>query len=319
MEPQKLITKWRQGTLDAHQPLRVVATIEARCNLACQHCYWAHDLNFQSAKDWAAAVARVKELGVPLVYAGRILGQAGAAFLRECVRQGVEFSIVDNGYTVLTQPDLLPLYRGIEISIDGWREAHDAQRNRVGAFDKAWSTVLELKRWGLDPVVDAAFSPLSFEGWEKFEALLAEHDVPLSCTLVWALPETAKRGTAVFREDETVRCAFEKLLGGIPKLINLYAPEHIRPLRDILRRFEWREDESDGDCLVAKLTNGTEIAYRPPSVAALSELVLHWDGKFYTPPTYGAKMPLEQVGPEYVESMRKIAAAELADWNAVES
>jgi hypothetical protein len=270
-------------------------------------------MGFKSIEDWSEAVVRIKQIGKPLLYAGRLLTKAGTAFLRECVAQKVEFSIIDNGYTILNVPNFLSLYTDINISVDGWRDAHDMQRGKIGSFDKAWETILELKRQGFDPTVASAFSPLSFEGWEKFEDLLAMHDVPLSSTLVWSLPETAKR-TANLKDDRMVLKAFEKLMGGIPKLINLYAPEHVKVLSPILKELRWQVDQTDGDCLVANLENGTSILYRPPSVVAVGEIVLHWDGRFYTPPTYGAKVPLDGVNPSYFERIQSLNQEELVLW-----
>ena len=316
MAPKKtLIAKWRGNELDEFDPVRVVATIEARCNLACLHCYWAHDMKFKSADDWTGVVSKIKQMNKPLLYAGRILGKTGAEFLKECVRQKVGFSIIDNGYTILTQPDFLPLYRDINISLDGWRDAHDVQRGRAGAFDKAWSTVLELKKQGFDPTVSAAFSPLSFEGWERFEELLAKHDVPLSSTLVLSLPETAKRGSAVLQGEEMIQKAFDKLRGGIPKLINLYANEHVAALRPFLKGLEWSEDQFEGDGLVATLGNKTTIIYRPPSIEAVGEAALHWDGKFYAAPVHGPKVPLSKIDSSYLAEVKKANAVELECWN----
>lgn len=308
-----LIRNWLNANLNEMEPVRIVATIEAQCNLKCLHCYWSHDMGFKSRSNWDEQIQKIKQMGLPLLYAGRMLTKAGPNFLRECVSQGVGFSIIDNGYTILNEPSFLPLYTGINISIDGWRDAHDKQRAKTGAFDRAWATILELKRQGFDPTVAAAYSPLSFEGWEKFEDLLATHDVPISSTLVWSLPETAKR-SAGFMSDLLVVKAFEKLMGGIPKLINLYAPEHIKLLWPILKEFSWKEDHVDGDCLVTTLDNGTTILYRPPSVVSVGEVVLHWDGEFYTPPTYGEKVPLKDVGPQYFHRIHKLNQEELLLW-----
>lgn len=308
-----LIRRWLRNELVEITPVRIVATIEARCNLKCLHCYWSHNMGFKSVNDWGSAVAKIKQTGAPLLYAGRMLTKAGGAFLRECVNQGVSFSIIDNGYTILNEPDFLPLYTDINISIDGWRDAHDVQRGKVGAFDRAWATILELKRRGLDPTVATAFSSLSFEGWDRFEDLLAMHDVPLSSTLVWSLPETTKR-TANLEDEEMVLKAFEKLIGGIPKLISLYAPEHVKMLWPILKELHWEEDQADGDCLIAELKNGTSILYRPPSLVSVGEVVLHWDGEFYTPPTYGEKVLLDEVDTPYFERIRRLNQEELIQW-----
>lgn len=309
-----LINKWLQKALNAIDPIRIVATIEAQCNLKCLHCHWSHDMNHKSVDDWSSAVNTIKQFDVPLLYAGRILTKAGTAFLSECLNQNLTFSIIDNGYTILTRPQFLHVYGNIDISIDGWRDAHDTQRGKNGSFDRAWNTILELKNQGFDPTVASAFSPISFRDWDRFEDMLSEHDVPLSSTLVWALPETAKRGTAIFKNDSDVIKAFERLMGGIPKLISLYATEHLEILRPVLTGLRWRKDAVNGDCLVTTLGNGTSIIYRPPSVVAVGEVVLHWDGEFYTSPTYGNKHHLARVDRKFFEEVRRLNEVELKTW-----
>ena len=291
------------------KPHRFVATIEARCNLACNHCYWAHDINVPSVKDWTTTVARITNYDAPVFYAGRMLTKAGASFLRECVNQNIDISIVDNGYTILNYSEFLPKYQNIDISIDGDRDAHDIQRGKTGAFSKAWKTVLELKRQGFDPTIAAAFSPLSFNGWERFEQLLAEHDTPLSSTLVWSLPETKKRGTAVI-EDKDILRAFEKLSNGIPKLINVYAREHVMALDPIFKSLKWGFS-SKGDGFLANIGD-TIIYYRPTSLSALLEAEVLWDGDIYTPiyVTRGT-LPSGDFSANYLAQVQKIRKDEL--------
>jgi len=112
-----------------------------------------------------------------------------------------------------------------------------------------------------------------------------------------------------------IRKAFDQLKGGIPKLINLYANEHVAALRPVLKELEWSEDQSDGDCLAAALGNQTTILYRPPSVVAVGELALHWNGDFYAAPDEGPKVPLAKVDRAYFDYVKKTNAAELKCWN----
>ncbi|MEK7646201.1 MAG: hypothetical protein AAB381_00705 [Patescibacteria group bacterium] len=313
----KPIEKWLNQSLTKIEPMRIIATTEARCNLACEHCYWAHDMSSAPISDWRPAARKIANLGVPVFFAGRILTPNGAFFLKHCISEGIkEIGIVDNGYTILTEPNLLPHYTSINISIDGWREKHDQQRGKVGAFDKAWSTVMELKKQGYDPIISSALSPITLNEWERFENLLAENDVPVSSTLVWALPNTAKRGTAVFAEKEMC-VAFEKLMGGIPKLINIYSFEHAQTLWPILSQLHWNLDTEFGDCLTATLSSGVTIVYRPASLVSVFELSLQWDGVFYTPFTYGKGVPEDEVDTSYLEWARKTNTTELELWSSI--
>ena len=318
----KLIEQWRNGTLADTQrlkTLRVFATTEPKCNLACEHCYWPHDLERANAQDWSSPVSYLKSLGVPLFFVGRILNERGAEFLRMVIKERATsyMGIVDNGLTILNYPEFLSHWQSINISIDGWREHHDTQRNRKGLFDMAWKTALTLKEQELEPIISSAISPITMNEWEKFEELLMHHDIPMSSTPVWNLPETAKRGRAVFPSDERLRQSFMKLVNGMSKLINIYSAEYVTILKDILAQYEWIIDEEDGDCLKTVLPSRTIIIYRPVSLVSMAELALHWDGVFYSPPTYGPECPKDDVDEKFFSKLRKQNEKELAVWSEI--
>jgi hypothetical protein len=313
------IEHWHDGALSFFPPLRTVATIEAQCNLSCHHCYWAHDMKHSSINDWKPAVERIKALRTPLLYAGRLLTKAGSSFLSTCVERipGLSLGIIDNGYTILNYPEFLPRYEHINISIDGFEKAHDMQRNKVGSFRKAWETVLEMKTQGFDPIIASAFSPFSFEGWDRFEHLLAEHDVPISATLVWDLPEPAKRATATFQEKTLMVDAFRTLLEGVPKIINIYSIKHAVALTNILSEFTWNLDTDAGDCMTATVPSGTVIVYRPASVVAIAEVALRWDGRFYTTNSYSANTEYDLVSKQWLRELNIHVRKEREIWQSI--
>lgn len=279
-----LIEKWRSCQISSFQPVRIAAVIEAICNLSCGHCFWAHDMRDQSRSDWKLQSSFISKLNVTVLYSGRILSTNGLAFLNACLEAGVQdFGIIDNGYTIFRAPDeWLHRFGSINISIDGWRTAHDKQRAKEGSFDVAWDAVFKLKEKGLDPIISCAFSHLTFDDWDRFQDLIEECDVRLSSTLVISNKEVLSRGVANFTDAETIRRAFELLIGGIPKLINLYDLEHVKILAPILKDLKWENDTVEGDALVAVLPNETRIVYRPQSVLCAGEIALRWDGKFYS-------------------------------------
>lgn len=309
------IESWLEGA--AFRSLRigtVLATLVSRCNLACRHCYWAHDMRFQSSGDWDQVheLLRGDLRGTSLVYAGRILNPVGVRFLRRYVEEtGHRPAIIDNGWTVTAWPELLSLYEQISISIDGWRDAHDWQRGKEGAFDRSWSAVLSLKERGFDPVISSALSPATLRDWDKFEELCSENDVPMSATLVWDLPET---GSDTILGDEAARRAFDLLVGGVPKLVNLYSQEHVRALGSRLRDLPWRAVE---DRLTAELPNGVVVVYRPPSIVAVTEVDILWDGEVKTSLASGVQIPLGEVGESYFRRVAQLQCGELELWRQI--
>lgn len=310
-----LTDKWLAGDLGKIYPKQILATLSANCNLACRHCYWKHDTQIQPNFDLGAAVKQCQEFGnVPLIYCGRILNQTGARFLTLYHQQtGLKPSIIDNGWTILNCPELLLIYDQISISIDGLAWAHDWQRNKAGAFDKAWQTVLKLKGMGLDPVVATAVSKTTLTTWTEFEKLLTKHDIPLSCSIVWLLPATKKRGQVSVSKNEISKI-FEFLISGIPKLINLYSTEQIEILMPILKKFNWQMKDT---YFTTTLTNGIMIVYRPPSLVAISELDLLWDGKFYTTVALEKKYLFNKLDKSFFRAVNKKRLKEVAVWKKI--
>lgn len=310
------IKKWLRGELRSLEPTRVDAVPVAECNLECEHCFWPHGITSpRDGNSWGAHADRIAEWGVPVTFAGRILSKRGERFIEECFSRNIPLGIVDNGYTILRREDFLSRYTHINISLDGAPEAHDRQRGKTGAFDHAWATIQRLKTLGYDPIVSTAFSPFSFDGWSEFETRLADYDVPMSVALVLAYPETVKRGLVNFTDDDSVKRGFEKLLGGIPKLINLYDLEFVRILRDSLREFSWAPSDA-GDSLTTVTPNGSRIVYYPDSATTVANTVLYWDGEFYL--TWGKDfLKREEFSPTHGEQVNALNKRELELWNPV--
>lgn len=307
------IEQWFRGELRDVQPTRVDAIPVAECNLQCEHCFWPHGI--KSPKDgnvWDRHADQIANWGVPVVYAGRILNKRGERFIEECLARDIPVGIVDNGYTIWRREDLLSRYTHINISLDGAPETHDRQRRKVGSFDTAWNTILRLKTLGYDPIVSAAFSPWSLDGWSELEARLREYDVPMSVSLVLAFPETAKRGTVIFTDKKLVRKGFEVLLSGTAKLINLYDREFVTILRDLLREFSWMPSVT-GDSLVADTPNGSRMVYYPDSIIALANVMMLWDGEFYL--AWGKeRLKLADYSPLHGEQVNALNQQELELW-----
>lgn len=319
-----LIKQWLSGELQRLRhiaPIRVIATVEAKCNLACHHCYWSHDIHEPHTSNWEAQATRIASMKAPVFYAGRILTPRGMNLLNACHSAGVKhFGIVDNGYTIFCAPtEWLHRFESINISIDGWREAHEKQRNKEGSFNVAWSAIRKLKGEGLDPIVSSAFSHMSFDGWDRFEGLLAENDVPMSSTLIYVTSPVQIRGTALYKDEDMVRKAFSVLRNGMPKLINIYALEHVRTLTPLFREMAWQPDAVDGDSLIARLENGVQVIYRPISIQWAAEVTLRWDGRFYPPTADGESSPvtIDHISDDYFKRIAELSKQELEVWSEI--
>lgn len=318
-----LIDNWLGNKLDGSiNPLRVVATIVAVCNLSCRHCFWHHDLEEKTVHDWTRQARLIADWGATVGYAGRMLTPKGLAFLQTCFDAGVEkIGIVDHGYTIFNAPiDLLQRLDYINISVDGVRVDHDIQRNKEGAFDKAWGAVLKLKAQGFDPIISSCLSPTNLGRWSEFEAILADNDVPLSVAMISTADAVTERETADFSDEKSCRMAFETLLNGVPKIINLYDLAHVEHLIPILKDLQWQPDRIEGDALIAELSSGIQVVYRPQSLIWSGELNLRWDGKFYLP-TLDGRTGIEaepsSVPTGHHEEVNKLFTQEMRVWSCI--
>ena len=186
-----LIEKWYTKGFDYIEPQIVIANITPRCNLKCSHCYWSHNIKESSIDDWSKSVKEIKKLNCYVVYAGRILSQNGAKFVNLFHKEtSQKLGIIDNGWTILNHPDILPLFDQISISIDGQKKDHDRLRNKNGAWDYSMKTLRKLKSKDYDPVVSSVITPFNLKNWYIFEEILEMEDIPMSSTFVWDLPQT---------------------------------------------------------------------------------------------------------------------------------
>lgn len=318
-----LIDRWLENKLDGSiTPLRVVATIVAVCNLSCRHCFWHHDLEEKPVEDWSRQSNLIAHWQASVGYAGRMLTPKGLAFIQSCLAAGVQkVGIVDHGYTIFNAPlDLLRRLDYINISIDGIKADHDIQRNKEGAFAKAWEAVLRLKEEGFDPIISSCLSPINLGRWADFESLLADYDVPLSVAMISSADAVTERHTALFADEISCRQAFEALIYGVPKVVNLYDLAHVRLLAPILKDLPWQPDRIEGDGLVAELDSGTQVIYRPQSLLWSGELNLRWDGRFYLPTLDGRRGIEAEPGlvPEgHSRAIKNLLEAEMRAWSCI--
>ena len=259
------------------KPKYVAVTLESDCNLFCKHCYWTHNKeNAPQVLDWLPQIQQLVDWDTEVAYAGRTLTKRGVQFIERYHKaSGKQVGIVDNGYTILNHPRIMPLYEYVNISVDGIARDHDVQRGKKGACEVAWKAIFALKQAGLDPIISTCVSPINIGNWDAFEEQVCESDTRMSCTPVLGVKGNKGR-MPLFSEIE-LRIAFKKLLSGCGKLIKLADPAHVRALLPILREFTWKVDEVSYETEV----DGVLLSYQPLSLDTLTGRNLSWNGKFY--------------------------------------
>ena len=293
-----VIDQWLNGYTH-FEPNKATVNVTLHCNLTCKHCYHIHlnesslqevflgrDTFLPGSKDWTGVVERFKKdfPTVPLTYAGRVLIPRGVQFIKDYhSRVGRQVSIIDNGYFIMRWIDEIgPMLDQIVISIDGWKDYHDWQREKEGAWDVAWQAVLDLKKLGFDPIVASAIRKPALKNWRRFEDLLEEHDVPLTATHVWEeLPVTEERGTVGSSEADEIIEVLEELTRhkSYVGLVNVYSQQQVVAAKSLLSRLSWSPEE---DVMSAAMPNGGVLAHRPPTVSAMCEISVDDKGSFGT-------------------------------------
>ena len=107
--------------------------------------------------------------------------------------------------------------------------------------------------------------------------------------------------------------AWEILLSGTPKLVNLYSLTQIELLSSHLKKLNWENEEGS---LKAKIGD-VVIRYRPSSVISVSEIDLYWDGILYTSIATGDKIPLHKVDLNFFKEVNRMRSRELRIWRNI--
>jgi len=130
------VQQWKNGSIqDIPHFRRLVVTPEPNCNLACDHCYFAHNKVNPGPDiiDWSECIDTALSENILVFCAGRIITPRVIRFCEEYLRTAntqskpTHLSLVDNGYTVFNLEHLFDQIETFNISIDG----ADAQKTWV--------------------------------------------------------------------------------------------------------------------------------------------------------------------------------------------
>ncbi len=147
----------------ALMPLRYSLELTYRCNLECPYCYVGDDRNKQelTTEEWMKVIDQIPFYALVTLIGGEVLLRKDflELFIKASKKTFGKVNIVSNGILLnenlideLIKHNLLLL----SVSLDGYGENHDINRNKPGIFDKIISN-LELyktKRKNNKPMLD---------------------------------------------------------------------------------------------------------------------------------------------------------------------
>ena len=284
------IQQWKNGSLQNIPHFRrIVITPEPNCNLACDHCYFAHNkVNpGPDTTDWSECINTALDLDILIFCAGRIITPRVIRFCEEYLQTAdaqakpSHLSLVDNGYTVFNLDHLFDRIETFNISIDGADAQHDIQRKKIGSSRVAWNSIYKLKEMGYDPLLSSCMSPITMIEWNEFEKEVVDADIRLSVSLTLQIENT--RANTLYQNHDERKKAIDVLISGIPKSIQIYDPRDVRALLELIGDVDWSEDDLVPG-LITELNNGVQIVYRPMSILWNAEFIVHYDGKIHGQP-----------------------------------
>lgn len=128
-----------------HYPPLCSVTFTRQCVLNCKHCVYPEanqaDIALNNLKRIDKIIQACYDVGVrELIHVGRILKKEHLPILKKYYNKGMTIDLIDNGSARRLLPEIkkigLFFNGGIDISIDGDRPAHEAQRG-AGSYKMA--------------------------------------------------------------------------------------------------------------------------------------------------------------------------------------
>ena len=152
--------KWIQNL---ETPVALILFVTSRCNLRCSHCFYWQELN---SGENELSIGEIEKIASSFKHPVSLSLTGGEPFIRkdlkeiiEAFHQGCgtrEVGITTNGTlqesTVETVRSVLEADHlsslSVQVSLDGLEGTHDAIRGVKGSFEKAISTIKELRKIG---------------------------------------------------------------------------------------------------------------------------------------------------------------------------
>lgn len=159
---RQYLGQWLRNTLGRSVlPLELILFVTGRCNFRCSHCF----VEQIPGDDKDLSITAIQRLAADLPRLLVLMLTGGEPFLRRDLTEIVQafyaygcppvLSIATNGFLTGTIIETvvkileLPEFKGqliITLSFEGLKGAHDANRNVLGAFEKAMATARALNR-----------------------------------------------------------------------------------------------------------------------------------------------------------------------------
>ena len=145
----------------ALMPLRYFFELTYRCNLQCPYCYVGQDRNKQelTTQDWFNIIDQIQFYSLVTLVGGEPLIRKDFIDILNyaCKKTLGKVNVVSNG--ILINDEIIDAFIRtkmvlLSVSLDGYGENHDKNRNQAGIFDKIMQNLDNLNSRQKRPMVD---------------------------------------------------------------------------------------------------------------------------------------------------------------------
>jgi MoaA/NifB/PqqE/SkfB family radical SAM enzyme len=268
------------------------------CSFRCRHCVMpgkkACEDRLSDLGRIDKAIGAMQEAGISdLVHTGRILKKEHLPILKKYQDKGLPISLIDNGSGQSLVRDIKAIglrFDGIDVSIDGARQAHEIQRGK-GTFDIAVSGAKALAAVGNRVSVIGTASSLNYQtiadDMQELPSIL-----PFANSFNLATTSAVKHHeTRLALTEPEMKILFAGLLKNSKKhpiRLSMYLNADLKAILPELNKYG--RPEMKYISLEWKINNLT-VAYFPSSIVPIEEYALDANGRHILP--YGFDFNLD--------------------------
>lgn len=301
----------RQGLkaiVNERPPMLAEIILEGYCPYKCSHCIYPPDYHLRNAtlsvNDWGNVLEHLYRNFHfrSFVFSGRSMTSASLSVIEHFKKKysDVQAGVIGDGPSFAYFLNRLDIFDWVDISLDGWGETHDRQRNMPGSFEETLAVLRKIKSskkvrrtsilsclttTNKESVIEMV-QRLNMEGFKNFfvsPVHISENGLP-DPKLKLSPPDFAEFAAAWYNLSEKLGQSWlsldmyehyycQALLDHAPDLFSHLVPQEIS--FDAVNR--------NGDAEI-------HLAYFPLSLNLLHEFIVNCDGRIILPmvSAYGA-------------------------------